>query len=117
MEPVEALPVVKVENVDKVYRIGKTQIYALRDITMELQKGEFVAVMGPSGSGKTTLLNLIGALDRPTRGKIYIEGKDLTKLSEGELSLIRRDKIGFVFQFYNLISVLSHEPCENETFR
>jgi len=107
MEPAEALPIVKVENIDKVYQIGKTQIYALRDITIELQKGEFVAVMGPSGSGKTTLLNIMGALDRPTKGKIYIEGKDLTKLSEGELSLIRRDKIGFVFQFYNLISVLT----------
>jgi len=107
MEPSEAFPIVKVENIDKVYRIGKTQIYALRGITMGLQKGEFVAIMGPSGSGKTTLLNIMGALDRPTRGKIYIEGKDLTKLSEGELSLIRRDKIGFVFQFYNLISVLT----------
>jgi len=74
---------------------------------MTLRKSEFVAVMGPSGSGKTTLLNLIGALDRPTSGKILIDGRDMTHMSEGELTRLRRDKIGFIFQFYNLIPVLT----------
>lgn len=74
---------------------------------MTLSKAEFVAVMGPSGSGKTTLLNLIGALDRPTSGKILIDGRDMTLMSEGELTKLRRNKIGFIFQFYNLIPVLT----------
>src|SRR3989337_3764565 len=98
---------VKVENVEKVYRLGEIPVNALKDVSMELQKGEFVAVMGPSGSGKTTLLNLIGALDKPTKGKIYIDGKDLTTLKEKELTNLRRHTIGYIFQFYNLIPVLS----------
>jgi putative ABC transport system ATP-binding protein len=98
---------VKVENVEKVYRLGEILVPALKGINMELEKGEFVAVMGPSGSGKTTLLNLIGALDKPTKGKIYIDGKDLTTLKEKELTKLRRRTIGYIFQFYNLIPVLS----------
>lgn len=98
---------VKVKNVEKVYRLGEIPVHALKGISMELEKGEFVAVMGPSGSGKTTLLNLIGALDKPTKGKVYIDGKDLTALKEKELTKLRRRTMGFVFQFYNLIPVLS----------
>jgi putative ABC transport system ATP-binding protein len=98
---------VKVENVEKVYRLGEIPVNALKDVSMELQKGEFVAVTGPSGSGKTTLLNLIGALDKPTKGKIYIDGKDLTTLKEKGLTNLRRHTIGYIFQFYNLIPVLS----------
>jgi putative ABC transport system ATP-binding protein len=98
---------VKIEDVEKVYRLGETSVHALKGIRMELEKGELVAVMGPSGSGKTTLLNLIGALDRPTKGKIYIDGQDLTELKEKELTKLRSRVIGFVFQFYNLIPVLS----------
>jgi putative ABC transport system ATP-binding protein len=98
---------VKVENVEKIYRLGEILVPALKNTNMELEKGEFVAVMGPSGSGKTTLLNLIGALDKPTRGKIYVDGKDLTKLKEKELTKLRRSTIGYIFQFYNLIPVLS----------
>lgn len=80
---------------------------------MEIRRGEFVAVMGPSGSGKTTLLNLIGALDKPTGGKVLIDGQDITLMSEAELTKLRRYKIGFIFQFYNLISVLtSYENVE-----
>jgi len=98
---------VKIENVEKIYRLGEISVPALKSINMELGKGEFVAVMGPSGSGKTTLLNLIGVLDKPTKGKIWIDGKDLTLLKEKELTNLRRGTIGYIFQFYNLIPVLS----------
>lgn len=98
---------VKIENVEKIYKLGEISVPALKSINMELEKGEFVAVMGPSGSGKTTLLNLIGVLDKPTKGKICIDGKDLTQLKEKELTNLRRGTIGYIFQFYNLIPVLS----------
>jgi len=98
---------VKVENVEKMYLLGSTPVYALRNVSMAMEKGEFIALMGPSGSGKTTLLNLIGALDKPSKGKIYIDGKDLTTLNETDLTDLRRETIGFIFQFYNLIPVLS----------
>jgi putative ABC transport system ATP-binding protein len=98
---------VKIENVEKTYKLGEILVPALKNTNMELKKGEFVAVMGPSGSGKTTLLNLIGALDKPTKGKIYVDGKDLTTLKEKELTKLRRRTVGYIFQFYNLIPVLS----------
>ena len=98
---------VKVENVEKTYLLGSTPVYALRNVSMAMEKGEFIALMGPSGSGKTTLLNLIGALDKPSKGKIYIDGKDLTTLNESDLTNLRRETIGFIFQFYNLVPVLS----------
>ncbi len=98
---------VKVENVEKIYLLGSTPVYALRNVSMAIEKGEFIALMGPSGSGKTTLLNLIGALDKPSKGKIYIDGRDLTTLKESDLTNLRRQTIGFIFQFYNLIPVLS----------
>jgi putative ABC transport system ATP-binding protein len=98
---------VKVEDVEKVYQLGEIPVQALRGVSLELEKGEFVAIMGPSGSGKTTLLNLIGALDKPTKGKIFIDGKDLTTLKEKDLTGLRRRTIGYIFQFYNLIPVLS----------
>lgn len=100
-------PVIETENVHKIYRLGNLEVYALKGINVMLRKGQFVAVMGPSGSGKTTLLNLIGALDRPTSGKIFIDGRDMTRMSEGELTNLRRHRIGFIFQFYNLIPVLT----------
>lgn len=99
--------VVKVEDVKKIYRLGKVSVPALLGVNLTFRRGEFVVVMGPSGSGKTTLLNLIGALDKPTEGKVYIDDEDLTTLDEGKLTQIRRHKIGFVFQFYNLIPVLT----------
>jgi putative ABC transport system ATP-binding protein len=98
---------VKVVEVEKTYLLGENQVHALKGINMELKKGEFVAFMGPSGSGKTTLLNLIGVMDKPTKGKIYIDDIDLTVLKEKELVKLRRRTIGFIFQFYNLIPVLS----------
>jgi len=94
-------------NLKKTYYLGEVPVHALRGVNLRLFSGEFVAIMGPSGSGKTTLLNLIGTFDKPTSGKIYIEGKDLTKMGEEELTALRRNKIGFIFQFYNLIPVLT----------
>ncbi len=98
---------VRVEAVEKTYKLGENEVHALKGINLELNKGEFVAFMGPSGSGKTTLLNLIGVLDKPSKGKIYIDGVDLTILKERQLTKLRRSTIGFIFQFYNLIPVLS----------
>ena len=98
---------VKVVGVEKIYSLGENRVPALKGITLELNKGEFVAFMGPSGSGKTTLLNLMGVLDKPTKGKIYIDGIDLTTLKGKDLTELRRSTIGFIFQFYNLIPVLS----------
>jgi putative ABC transport system ATP-binding protein len=100
-------PVVKLENAEKIYKFGSVSINALKSVSIEAGKGEFIVIMGPSGSGKTTLLNLIGALDKPSKGKVFVDGKDLTALTEGELTKIRRSKIGFIFQFYNLVPVLS----------
>jgi putative ABC transport system ATP-binding protein len=101
------VPVLKVENLVKTYKLGAVEVNALRGVNLEIKKGEFVAVMGPSGSGKTTLLNLIGALDKPTKGKVYIDGKDITSMHGRALTKLRRYTIGFVFQFYNLIPVLT----------
>ena len=100
-------PVVALENVTKVYRQGDQRVEALRGLTMTVNGGEFIAISGPSGSGKTTALNLIGALDTPTSGTVRLEGADLGALTRQELSRLRRDRIGFVFQAYNLLPVLS----------
>jgi len=96
--------VIEVEDVYKDYYVGKIVVHALRGLSIRVRRGEFVAIMGPSGSGKSTLLNLIGALDRPTRGKIYIDGVDISKLDDNALAELRNRKIGFVFQSYNLIN-------------
>ena len=102
-----ASPVVELVDVAKVYQQGDQRVEALRGLTMSVQKGEFTAISGPSGSGKTTALNLIGALDTPTSGTVRLEGADLGTLSRKELSHLRRDRIGFVFQAYNLLPILS----------
>ena len=99
--------IVKLEGVEKVYKQGKIDVPALRGLDLEVHRGEFMALTGPSGSGKTTALNIIGGLDTPTRGKALVEGRDLATMSRGELSRLRRDKIGFVFQAYNLVPVLT----------
>jgi len=99
--------VIQVENLVKAYQLGKVVIPALRGISFDVAKGEFLVVMGPSGSGKTTLLNLLGAIDKPVSGRILIDGRDITTLGEGELTKLRRHKIGFIFQFYNLIPSLT----------
>ncbi|MBI4614471.1 MAG: ABC transporter ATP-binding protein [Planctomycetes bacterium] len=96
-------PAVVAENLTKTYQLGRHAVPALRGVDLVVAEGEFVALMGPSGCGKTTLLNLIGLLDVPTRGRIEIGGEDVTQLSDDRLSDLRRDRIGFVFQFYNLM--------------
>ncbi|MFW6006493.1 MAG: ABC transporter ATP-binding protein [Bacillota bacterium] len=97
----------ELKNLQKIYQQGKIEVPALRGINLEVEKGEFSTVFGPSGSGKTTLLNMIGCLDKPTGGEIYFEGNLLNKSSKKELALIRRNNIGFVFQSFNLIPVLT----------
>jgi putative ABC transport system ATP-binding protein len=99
--------VVSVENVTKTYQQGRVAVHALRGLDLMVRAGELTALYGPSGSGKTTLLNVVGALDHPTSGRVLIEGQDLGTLSRRELSHLRRDRIGFVFQAYNLIPVLT----------
>lgn len=99
--------VVKTTSLEKVYRLGKTEVKALDQINLEVRKGDFLAVAGPSGSGKTTLLNLIGCLDKPTAGQIEISGQDVSNMDRNRLADIRNRKIGFVFQTFNLILVLT----------
>ena len=100
---------VQVRNVTKVYERGKQKVEVLHGLTLDIPKGDFVALMGPSGSGKTTLLNLIGGLDQPTAGEISVGGSRIDKLSSGQLAKWRANNVGFVFQFYNLMPVLTAE--------
>jgi putative ABC transport system ATP-binding protein len=99
--------VVECVNLRKSYILGEVKVEALRGINMQIKRGEMISIMGPSGCGKTTLLNIIGSLDYPTSGKIILEGKDISDATERELTRIRRKSVGFVFQFYNLLPVLS----------
>ena len=101
------VPAIKFENVWKIYRLGTVEIAALRGLSIEIRRGEYLAMMGPSGSGKSTFLHLAGALDRPTRGRVLIEGRDPSKLNDDELSKLRNRYIGFVFQTFNLIPRLT----------
>jgi putative ABC transport system ATP-binding protein len=99
--------VLETEKVTKVYTMGKREVHALSDLNLHVNKGEFVAITGPSGSGKTTLLNVLGCLDKPTAGKVILDGVDVSKLPERELYKIRRNKIGFIFQTFNLLPYLN----------
>ena len=99
--------IVDVIDVTKTYKQGKIEVYALAGVTLSVTRGEFAALAGPSGSGKTTLLNLIGGLDKPTRGRIILDNEEITDLSQSKLATMRLNKIGFVFQAYNIIPVLS----------
>jgi putative ABC transport system ATP-binding protein len=99
--------IVRLVGVEKTYRQGKIEVPALRGIDLEVRRGEFMALTGPSGSGKTTALNIIGGLDKPTKGSVFVDGCALATMSGTELSRLRRDKIGFVFQAYNLVPVLT----------
>jgi putative ABC transport system ATP-binding protein len=100
-------PAIKFEGVWKIYKLGEVEVQALRGFNIEIKRGEHVAVMGPSGSGKSTFLHLAGALDRPTRGRVLIEGRDPSRMSDEELSRLRNELIGFVFQTFNLIPRLT----------
>ena len=95
---------VEIKNVTKVYGEGEGLAYALNDISLNIKKGEFVTIVGESGSGKTTLLNILGAIDYPTKGEVIVNGKDITKFKEKELTNYRKNDVGFVYQFFNLIN-------------
>ncbi|MBT3463912.1 ATP-binding cassette domain-containing protein, partial [archaeon] len=99
--------IIKIDNVWKTYTMGEVQVHALRGLNLEIKHGEFLAIKGPSGSGKSTAMNMIGALDVPTKGSVYLEGKDISKFRESNLAQLRGKKIGFIFQQFNLINTLS----------
>lgn len=101
------MPVLKTEKLNKIYGNGEAQVNALSCVDFEVEAGEFVSIVGTSGSGKTTLLHMLGGLDRPSSGKVFVGGKDIFTLKEDELTVFRRRKIGFVFQSYNLVPVLN----------
>lgn len=98
---------VEAENLHRTYTMGKVQLHALRGVDLQVEPGEFVVILGVSGSGKSTLLHLLGGLDRPTEGRVSIEGEDLSELSDNQLADVRLEKVGFVFQFFNLMPQLS----------
>ncbi len=100
-------PIIRIEDVWKTYTMGETKVHALRGMNFQVKEGEFVAIMGPSGSGKSTAVNMIGCLDVPTKGEIYLEGKNIAHLEESELAQIRGKIIGFIFQQFNLIPTLT----------
>lgn len=101
------MEVAKIENVSRIYKIGQVETQALRGVSLTIENGEFTALVGPSGSGKTTLLQLIGCLDQPTGGKVYLSGKDASKLNRNQRADMRREQIGFIFQFFALIPTLT----------
>lgn len=101
------MAILSTDNLRKIYGKGESEVHALDGVSIRVEKGEFVAVVGTSGSGKSTLLHMLGGLDRPTEGKVYVDGKDIFSLKEEELTIFRRRKIGFVFQNYNLVPVLN----------
>ena len=110
------MEILKVENLTKIYGKGENQVTAVNNISFTVNKGEFVAIVGASGSGKSTLLHLIGGVDRPTSGKVYIDGKDIYSLNNDNLAIFRRRQVGLIYQFYNLIPILNVEeniclPC------
>lgn len=98
---------IQLQDITKVYPMGKRELTVLRGVNLDIESGELVAIMGPSGSGKTTLLNLIGCLDKPTSGKYYLEGREVSRLSSGELATVRGQRVGFIFQTFNLLSRLT----------
>lgn len=101
------MTLIEVKNLNKIYGSGEAEVKALKNINLNIEQGEFVAIVGQSGSGKSTLLHLIGGVDIPSSGEVIIDGKSIYKLKEKELSILRRRKLGFIFQFFNLIPVLT----------
>lgn len=101
------MEILKVENLNKTYKSGTIEVKALDNISFSVEKGDFVAIVGSSGSGKSTLLHILGGVDRPTSGKVYLNGKDVYKLNENNLAIFRRREVGLIYQFYNLIPILN----------
>ena len=101
------MDVVSIQNLCKTYQMGQTQLHALKDVGLDVSQGQYLAIMGPSGSGKSTLLNLLGCLDRPSSGRYFLGGSDVSGMNDTELSQIRGKRIGFIFQSYNLIAQLN----------
>lgn len=113
----ETMEILKVENLVKKYGEGENEVVAVNDMSFSVEQGEFVAIVGSSGSGKSTLLHLLGGVDRPNSGKVYIQGEDIYRLNTEKLAIFRRRQVGLVYQFYNLIPTLDVEenitlPCE-----
>ena len=111
------MEILKVENLTKTYGSGENLVNAVDDVSFSVEKGEFLAIVGASGSGKSTLLHLIGGVDRPTSGKIFVDGNDISKMNDDKLAVFRRRQVGIVYQFYNLIPILTVEenitlPCD-----
>ena len=100
---------INLEGIQRVFSVGEEKVHALRDISLTIHPGEYIAVMGPSGSGKSTLLNTIGLLDRPDNGTYFLEGRDVTLLNDTEQAMVRRERIGFIFQFFHLVPRLTAE--------
>ena len=103
------MELLRVEHLSKIYGAGENQVKALDDVALSVEKGEFVAIVGASGSGKSTLLHLLGGVDRPTSGKVYINGTDIFAMNDDELAIFRRRQVGIIYQFYNLIPILNVE--------
>lgn len=103
------MELLRVEHLSKIYGTGENQVKALDDVSLSVEKGEFVAIVGASGSGKSTLLHLLGGVDRPTSGKVYINGTDIFAMNDDELAIFRRRQVGIIYQFYNLIPILNVE--------
>ena len=103
------MELLRVEHLSKIYGAGENQVKALDDVSLSVEKGEFVAIVGASGSGKSTLLHLLGGVDRPTGGKVYINGTDIFAMNDDELAIFRRRQVGIIYQFYNLIPILNVE--------
>lgn len=103
------MEILKVENLTKTYGSGSTKVVALDNVSFSVEKGEFVAIVGASGSGKSTLLHLIGGVDKPDKGKVFIDGEDITKFDEDKLAIFRRRQVGLIYQFYNLLPILNVE--------
>jgi len=101
------MEILRVEHLSKIYGKGENQVKALDDVSFSVEKGQFVAIIGPSGSGKSTLLHILGGVDRPTDGKVYLEGQDVFAQNEDQLAIFRRRQVGLIYQFYNLIPVLN----------
>ena len=101
------MEILKVENLSKVYGKGESKVTAVDNVSFSVEKGEFLAIVGSSGSGKSTLLHLLGGVDRPTSGKVYVDGKDIYNLSDDNLAIFRRRQVGIIYQFYNLIPILN----------